>query len=138
MPLRLCASVLILTSVTPRASLVGLRVLVVEDDDGIRRPLVRFLARQGAHVEVARDGEEALATLETQAPDVILADLRMPRMGGAQLYERLQGTRPALAARVLFLSGDLTELAQLGKVAPERALAKPVDLGELERRLLEF
>jgi hypothetical protein len=38
---------------------------------------------------------------------------------------------------VLFLSGDVNALAQSGKVAPERALAKPVDLAELERRLLD-
>src|SRR6266511_5330115 len=87
-----------------------------------------FFSSRRRHTRFSRDWSS----------DVCCSDLRMPRMGGAELYARLQGTRPALAARVLFLSGDITELAQLSKVAPERALAKPVDLGELERRLLEF
>jgi CheY-like chemotaxis protein len=71
---------------------------------------------------------------------VILADLRMPKMDGAELYARLQAERPALAERVLFLSGDITQLAGRGlaPVARERVLVKPVELADLERRIQEF
>ena len=72
--------------------------------------------------------------------DVIVADLRMPRMGGVELFATLEDTRPALAARVLFLSGDISQLAEPGNtpVPRERVLVKPVELAELERRILEF
>ncbi|HYK81891.1 MAG TPA: ATP-binding protein [Gemmatimonadales bacterium] len=122
------------------ASLAGLRVLIVDDEDAIRRPMARFLERRGAAVDEAGDGEQALARLAVQEPDVILADLRMPRMGGVELYARLEQGRPALAARVLFLSGDISQLAEPGNtpVARERVLVKPVELAELERRILEF
>ena len=73
-------------------------------------------------------------------PDVILADLRMPKMDGAEFYQRLQQLRPALADRVLFLSGDITQLAGRGlaDVPHERVLVKPVELVELEQRIRAF
>lgn len=121
-------------------SVAGLRVLIVDDEDAIRRPMVKFLTRRGAQVEEAGDGVEALARLAAQAPDVILVDLRMPRMGGVELYARLEETRPDLAARLLFLSGDVSQLAEPGNtpVARERVLVKPLELAELERRIVEF
>jgi DNA-binding response OmpR family regulator len=114
-------------------------VLLIDDEEAIRRPLARFLGRRGATVVEAADGEEALATLERTEPDIILADLRMPRLGGSELYARLRDTAPMLAERVLFFSGDLTQLEHAGSViSRDRILAKPMELRELEDRLLTF
>jgi signal transduction histidine kinase len=126
--------------VATATSLAGVRVLLVDDEDMIRRPMARFLARRGAQVMEASDGVQALERLAGFEPDVILADLRMPKMDGAELFARLQAERPELADRVLFLSGDITQLAGRGlaPVARERVLVKPVELAELERRLREF
>src|SRR3989441_4972963 len=71
----------------PAGSLAGLRVLIVEDEEAVRRPMARYLRRRGAEVDEAADGVEGLARLRTQPANVILADLRMPRMGGVELYE---------------------------------------------------
>jgi len=126
----------------PRAapSLAGVRVLIVEDEEPVRRPMARYLKRKGADVVEAGDGAAALTLLRERAADVILADLRMPRMGGMELYAQLEEERPELAARVLFLSGDVSQLAEPGNtpVPRERVLVKPVELAELERRILEF
>ena len=124
----------------PGGSLAGVRVLIVEDEEAVRRPMVRYLARRGAVVDEAGDGVEGLARLRSQPAHVILADLRMPRMGGVELFAQLEDERPDLAARVLFLSGDVSQLAEAGNtpVARERVLVKPVELAELERRILEF
>ncbi len=125
----------------PRAaSLAGIRVLIVDDEEGVRRPMARFLKRRGAEVEEAVDGVDGLARLRVQPADVILADLRMPRMSGTELFAQLEEERPELAARVLFLSGDVSQLAEPGNtpVARERVLVKPVELAELERRILAF
>jgi C4-dicarboxylate-specific signal transduction histidine kinase len=128
--------------VPPRAapSLAGVRVLIVEDEEPVRRPMTRYLTRKGADVVEAGDGAAALTLLRERAADVILADLRMPRMGGMELYAQLEEERPELAARVLFLSGDVSQLAESGNtpVPRERVLVKPVELAELERRILEF
>ena len=121
-------------------SLAGLRVLIVEDEEAVRRPMARYLTRRGAVVDEAADGVEGLARLRAQPANVILADLRMPRMGGVELYAQLEEERPELAARVLFLSGDVSQLAQPGNtpVPRERVLVKPVELAELERRIISF
>jgi len=125
----------------PRAgALAGIRVLIVDDEEGVRKPMARFLKRRGAEVEEAVDGVDALARLRAQGADVILVDLRMPRMSGTELFAQLEEERPDLAARVLFLSGDVSQLAAPGNtpVARERVLVKPVELAELERRILTF
>ncbi len=122
-------------------SLSGIRVLLVDDEELIRRPMGRFLTKRGAEIREAGDGQAALERLqEGFEPQVILADLRMPRMDGAEFYERLQQDRPALAERVLFLSGDITHLASRGlaEVPRDRVLVKPVELAELERRITAF
>ena len=102
--------------------------------------MARYLARRGADVDEAADGVEGLARLRAQTPNVIVADLRMPRMGGVELYAQLEEERPDLAARVLFLSGDVSQLAEPGNtpVPRERVLVKPVELAELERRIIVF
>jgi CheY-like chemotaxis protein len=117
-----------------------LRVLIVEDEEAVRRPMARYLTRRGAEVEEAGDGVEALERLAARPASVILADLRMPRMGGVELYAELEDARPELARRVLFLSGDVSQLAEPGNtpVPRERVLVKPVELAELERRIVEF
>jgi signal transduction histidine kinase len=123
------------------SSLAGVRVLLVDDEELIRRPMARFLTKCGAEIAEAGDGVAALERLrEGLDPQVILADLRMPRMDGAEFYERLLEERPALAGRVLFLSGDITHLAARGlaEVPRDRVLVKPVELAELERRIREF
>lgn len=131
------------TPVPPAAqkSLSGIRVLLVDDEELIRRPMGRFLTKRGAEITEAGDGMAALERLKDGfEPHIILADLRMPRMDGAEFYERLQQERPALAERVLFLSGDITHLASRGlaEVPRDRVLVKPVELAELERRIAAF
>jgi signal transduction histidine kinase/CheY-like chemotaxis protein len=128
-------------SAAPAPSLQGVRVLLVDDEELIRRPMARFLGKRGAEIKEAGDGLAALEQLNLgYDPQVILADLRMPRMDGAEFYQRLQQDRPALAERVLFLSGDITQLAGRGlaEVPRDRVLVKPVELAELERRIAAF
>ena len=131
-------------TVVPQAverSLAGIRVMLLDDEELVRRPMARFLTRQGAEIREAGDGEAALELIAAGfEPDVILADLRMPRLDGAEFYLHLQEARPALAERVIFLSGDITQLAGRGlaEVPRDRILVKPVELSELERRIVTF
>ncbi len=120
--------------------LAGVRILLVDDEEVVRRPMARFLNRRGAQVFEAGDGMQALALLDGQPVDVILADLRMPRMSGMDLFAALETDRPQLAARVLFLSGDISQLGAPGStpLPEERVFVKPVELAELERRIAEF
>ena len=129
------------------ATLAGVRILLVDDEAALRRPIARFLARRGAAVEEAGDGIDALDRIAASQGkfDVLLADLRMPRMDGVALHTELRSRYPALADRVVFLSGDLSHLtsgshtmrAGESTIPTDRILLKPVSLEEVETRLLQ-
>ena len=89
-----------------RASSATGRVLVVDDEPHIRHYMRATLAAWGHEVDVAGDGEDALKRALERGYDVIITDVRMPKLGGRELYERLLGEAPAVAARVVFATGD--------------------------------
>ena len=122
-------------------TLSGIRVLLVDDEELIRRPIGRFLGKRGAEIQEAADGLAALEKVRAGfEPHVILADLRMPRMDGAEFFQKLQEEKASLAERVIFLSGDITHLAGRGlaEVPRDRVMVKPIELAELERRITAF
>jgi CheY-like chemotaxis protein len=83
------------------------RVLVIDDEPSVVNGLVRLLHRDGYTVETADNGQQALGLLAEQAYDLLLCDLRMPALDGATFYGRLLLQQPALARRVIFLTGDI-------------------------------
>ena len=116
-------------------------ILVVEDGDAVRNLVCAMLVQNGYRVLEARDGQHALRVCETQSKsiDLVLTDLRMPNMKGAELVERLRLNRPAL--RVLLMSGytDDPVVRRLGR-ANLAFLAKPftsVELGDKVRQVLD-
>lgn len=107
-----------------------LRVLIVEDNASTRVAMSRLIRQAGADVLTARDGEEGLGYLLTQRFDVLLTDLRMPRMDGFELLQQCQALpdshRPA---RVIAISGEYEAGALAG--LPVQFLAKPFNLDVL-------
>ena len=107
----------------------GGSVLVVEDEPDIRELLRDVLAAAGLMVETAESGREALNRLEQTTYDVILSDLRMPDLDGPGLFRMLAARDPALAERLVFVTGDsLSEsvaafLAESGRPAIEKPFA---------------
>ena len=69
---------------------MGYNVLVVEDEPFIRQVLAELLEEEGHCVSTATDGEAALDTIANHAPDLVLADVMMPRLGGLGLSHRLR------------------------------------------------
>ncbi len=89
------------------------RLLVVEDEPANAELLKRVLERQGWCVEQASNGEEALAAVAEQRPDLIVLDLMMPRMDGLEFLEKLRSNPVAISIPVLVLTAkDLTEADQ--------------------------
>lgn len=90
------------------AGVGGARILIVDDEPVVLELLTDIL--RGPHtVETATNGREGLARTEEEAYDLIFLDIRMPDMSGRQLYEALAATRPALADRVIFTTGDIVQ-----------------------------
>lgn len=85
------------------------RVLLVEDDEEIRTPLSELLLERGYDVCPAEDGQVAVEKLRTSDGfDVVVTDLRMPRLNGVQLLEILRDERPELSSRTIVISGYAT------------------------------
>jgi CheY-like chemotaxis protein len=87
----------------------GRRVLVVDDEPLVRDLLAELLRDAGCRVTAADSGEAALAVLRETEPDVVVSDVRMPGLGGAELYRRASEIRPELRHRFLFVSGDTAD-----------------------------
>ena len=107
-----------------------LRILIVEDHTPTRMAMSRLMRQAGADVVTARDGEEGLGYLFTQRFDVLLTDLRMPKMDGFELLQHCQSLpeshRPK---RVIAISGEYEAGALHGQAV--QFLAKPFNLDVL-------
>ena len=115
---------------TPQPKDKKLRILIVEDHTPTRMAMSRLIRQAGADVTTARDGEEGLGYLVTQRFDVLLTDLRMPKMDGFELLNQCntlpESHRPT---RVIAISGEYEASALHGQ--PVQFLPKPFDLGVL-------
>jgi two-component system NtrC family sensor kinase len=114
-----------------------LRVLVVDDEPHILHYMQATLESWGHEVELARDGSQALKRALMQPFDLIICDLRMPRLGGREMFHTLSRMHPTVADRIIFATGDtvrgdtLQFLEELGRPF----LQKPFKLDALRRVL---
>jgi two-component system cell cycle sensor histidine kinase/response regulator CckA len=123
----------------PLGGAKGALVLLVEDERPLAHAVADALTDAGLRVEHASDGEEALARMRRQAYDIVICDLKMPRVSGMMLYRAIAAETPALARRVVFVTGDVADtdaerfLAESGC----RWLVKPFRIGDLLRAVSE-
>jgi DNA-binding NtrC family response regulator len=114
-------------------------ILVVDDEEGIRRSAARVLTRFGYAVAEASDGEGALAAIQsaTSPFDLVLSDVVMPRLNGMALYRKLRGHGSGV--RVLLMSGHTAEdLDALDEpLSGASFLHKPWSITDLLRRVRE-
>jgi len=112
-------------------------ILLVEDEEGIRRSASRVLARAGYRVLVACDGEEALALYRQHRDEIalVISDVVMPRLGGTELYRALE--REPKPPKFIFTSGyaarEVADRAALERAGP--LLQKPWDMDDFLRRV---
>ena len=106
------------------------RVMLVEDDPGMRNAIRALLERSGFHVAIARDGAEAWELLgRGPRPAAILADLYTPRMTGHDLVARIRRTPRLAAVPIIAMSGSRADRA---RPAAEAFLEKPFSREQLE------
>jgi two-component system, NtrC family, sensor kinase len=117
----------------PRAAAPRLRVLVVDDEPHILHYMRATLEAWGHEVEIAEDGDIALERASAEPFDVVITDLRMPRLGGREFYEALRRRAPERAARLVFSTGDTVRGDTLAFLESIRRpyLRKPFGLDEL-------
>ena len=108
------------------------RLLIIDDDAFVRDMLVAALAREGYEVFIAENGEEGLERVTVHQPQVIILDLKMPKMGGVEFLQRL---KPEVMSpySVIVLTGDGSDndAEQCYQLGIQSFLRKPVNLREL-------
>jgi DNA-binding NtrC family response regulator len=110
-------------------------VLVVDDEDGIRKALDRFLTRLGYQVVAAANAREALERLAADRPQAMLCDIRMPETSGVELLPKALAQDPDLAVIMLTAIDEPRTAIECLKLGAHDYLIKPVDLEELELSL---
>jgi signal transduction histidine kinase/ActR/RegA family two-component response regulator len=115
-----------------------LSVLVIDDEQALRRAVLRFLERRGIRAVGVADGHEALNALGKETFDVIVSDVRMPGINGREFLERLRRDHPAMVRRLIFSTGDTfaPDTAALLSEAGVPSLVKPFDFEKLATLVL--
>jgi DNA-binding response OmpR family regulator len=123
-------------SFTLRSPLAGIRLLFVDDEPALRNGMEAFGKMRGFSVVVAADGAAALEAARTGGVDAVVCDLRMPGMDGYAFHEQLRVERPGLAARTVFITGDVVTSISRGSVSRQPVLTKPFSFDKIEEALI--
>src|SRR6202795_3952154 len=107
------------------------RVLIVEDEENERTGLAELVSGWGYRTDTAADGVEALEKIPAFAPSIVITDVKMPRMGGMELVERLADLAQSIAV-VMVTAQKATDTAfHAGRLGVQDYIEKPIDFRRL-------
>ena len=106
-------------------------ILIVDDENAIRKSLGHFFARKEFQVAEAGTPEEAFRRVAESPPDVVLLDFKLPGMDGLAALEELKRLDPSLAVVMMTGHGDIGTAVEAMRRGAESFLSKPVDLNQL-------
>ena len=107
------------------------RVLVVDDEDALRTVLGNELSGEGYEVDTASDGDEAISMIQNKKFDLLLLDIKMPKVDGFEVLKFVKKNFPPV--KVIMLTGfaDLKNAIESKKLGAEDFVSKPYDLVDL-------
>ncbi|MDB4951320.1 MAG: response regulator receiver (CheY-like) modulated metal dependent phosphohydrolase [Gemmatimonadetes bacterium] len=109
----------------------GLRVLIVDDDSGVRRVLRDTLRPLEPEMREAGDGVAAMAEFDRWHPDVVLCDLQMPRMDGLEVLRRVRAADDTVAFLILTGAGTTEDAIEALRLQADDYLVKPFHIDEV-------
>jgi two-component system response regulator AtoC len=107
------------------------QILIVDDDESIRRMLAAVLSREGYQAVSAEDGEKGLTLFRGASPDIVLMDIRMPGLSGIETMRAMLRHRPSAAVILMTAYADLDTAVQAIKNGVFDFIIKPFDLAEI-------
>ena len=113
------------------------QVLLVDDDDGLRRLLSMRLESAGFSCKPVASGSEAQAAVSQAEPGVVVTDLRMDGMDGMELLTRLRSTHPSLPVIMITAHGSIPDAVEATKHGAVDFLPKPLDHEQLIERITD-
>jgi DNA-binding response OmpR family regulator len=111
------------------------RILIVDDEPSIVVSLEFLARRAGYEVEVATDGDAALAAVAARPPDLVILDVMLPKLSGFEVCERLHAERPDIKILMLSARGRDTEVARGLRLGAAAYVTKPFSTRELMARV---
>ena len=109
-----------------------MRILCCDDEELVRWSVQAHLKKAGHEVDVAADGIAGLEAIDKGAYDVVILDLKMPRMDGLSVLRRLRETHPQLPVVVITAHGAIDSAIEATRLGARAYLSKPFDLRELQ------
>ena len=116
------------------------RVLIADDEPNILISLEFLMKREGHTVSVARDGNEALAAIQRERPDLVLLDVMMPGMSGFDVCQAVRADESLAAVRIVLLTakGRETDTTKGLALGADAYITKPFSTRELAARVREL
>jgi DNA-binding NtrC family response regulator len=114
-----------------QAEAATLKVLLVDDEEDYVRTMAERMEIRDVGSDVALNGEQALAMLEDEIPDVMVLDLKMPGMGGLEVLEAVKETHPEVQVIILTGHGSEADKVEARRLGAFDYLHKPVDIHDL-------
>src|SRR5262249_6621384 len=115
-----------------RASMSQEKILIVEDEENERTGLAELVSAWGYRTETARDGMEGLEKVASWSPGIVVTDMRMPRMTGVELLERIAAQPQQIAVILLTAQGSIDIAVDAMKMGAYDFIQKPVDPARLK------
>src|ERR1700690_1148989 len=107
------------------------KVLIVEDEENERTGLAELINGWGYRAETAKDGAEGLEKVAAWAPSIVVTDMKMPRMGGLELLEKLANDTQTMAVVVVTAQGTIDSAVQAMRMGAYDYITKPIDTNRL-------
>ncbi|MDI6878148.1 MAG: response regulator [Desulfitobacteriaceae bacterium] len=114
------------------------KILVVDDQLGVRRLLYETFRENQHDVKIAANGMEALELAKTFNPDLILMDMKMPGMSGIETLRQMRAMNLMTQVILMTAYGDLHNMTQAEELGIIHYLTKPFDLFELRDKVAEI
>ena len=111
------------------------RIVVVDDDDGVREMVAEYLSHHGYNVRAANGGSELDQLLAVDGADLVLLDVNMPGEDGLSIARRLRRANPDLSIVMLTAMGEVIDRVVGLEIGTDDYIVKPFDLRELRARL---
>ena len=114
------------------------KVLIVDDQFGIRLLLNEVLQKEGYQIFQAANGLQALDIVRKHSPDLVLLDMKIPRMDGLEILKRMKGIDPDIRVIIMTAYGESDKIEAANKLGALAHYPKPFDIAEIREAVRKY
>lgn len=108
-----------------------IKVLLIEDDENARKQLIKVIQKEGFEVVMAKDGKQGLESYDTEKPDIVITDLKMPNIDGMEVMHTVKRLTPHVPVIIITAFGEIDDSIAALREGVLDYLKKPLDINEL-------